>query len=160
MDYPGYQVLAALDVTRVPVAQAVPAAIDVEKVCRRLFMSGVVLDGAPRYAYAKYVRGFLLVGRTRSNDRVWIWSAIGSEVSNDHHPVYDFQFADSGELTRFHIYFEDIAGIEGARWSVVAVVAFIAGMLLLIATFTIVSITRFVGRRLRWLAADRGSSHN
>jgi hypothetical protein len=159
-DYPGYQLLAALDMTRVPIAQGIPAVTDLERVCQRLFRSGVVLDGAPRYAYAKYVRGFVVVGRTPSNERVFIWSAIGGEVSNDHHPVYDLQFADSGELTKSHVYFEDISGIEGARWYVVAAVALIAGTLLLIATFTIVAITRFVARRLRRFAADSGWRHN
>ena len=138
-DYPGYQLLAALEITRIPTAPGIPIAKDVETVCDRLFRSGVVLNGAPGYEYARFVRGFMVVGRTVSNQRRWIWSAIGGEVSNDHHPVYDLEFSDGGALTRSHVYFEDIAGIEGTRWYVVSVVSFIAGTLLFTVTLAIVS---------------------
>ena len=53
-------------------------------------------------------------------------SGIGGEVANDHHAVYDLQFSDSGVATRVNVDYEDIAGIEGARWYVVAVIVFVA----------------------------------
>jgi len=68
-----------------------------------LFASGIVLSGAPEYRYARFVRGFVVGGRTRADEHVSIWSAIGGEVSNDHHPVYDLQFSDGGVLTRSHL---------------------------------------------------------
>jgi hypothetical protein len=113
-----------------------------------LFASGIVLSGAPGYNYARFVRGFAVSGRTRAGERAWIWSAIGGEVSNDRHPVYDLMFSNSGTLTRSHLYFEDIAGFEGLRWHVVAVVVFIAGALLFTVIISIVVTARFVARRL------------
>jgi hypothetical protein len=158
-DYPGYQLLAALEVTQLPIAQAILADRDANMLCQGLFASGIVLSGAAGYEYARYVRGFVVNGRTRSGERVWIWSAIGGEVSNDHHPVYDLEFSNSGTLTRSHLYFEDIAGFEGTRWYVICIVVFVAGALLFAAIFSIVVTARFVTRRLRRLAAGSGR-HN
>jgi len=143
-----------------PMAHGVVVAQDASSICEGLFASGLVLQGAPGYEYARYARGFLVAGRTSSNKRAWILSAIGGEVSNDHHPVYEIQFADGGALTRSHVYFEDIAGIEGARWYVVSAVVFIAGALLFTATLGIVLSARFVARRLTRFAADSGWRHN
>lgn len=154
-DYPGYQLLAALESVQLPVTQVDARERDLETVCERLNRSGVVVEGAPGYAYAGYVRGFLIHGRTVSNERTWIWSAIGGEVSNDHHPVYDLQFVN-GALTRSHVYFEDIAGIEGVRWYFVAAVVFAPGALLLIAALLVASIARVARRRLTRVAVDSG----
>jgi hypothetical protein len=75
-------------------------------------------------------------------------------VTYEVHPVYDLMFSSSGTLTRSHFYFEDIAGLEGLRWHIVAVVVFIAGALLFTAIFSIVVTARFVTRRL---TGNRGS---
>lgn len=152
-DYPGYQLLAALQATRTPIPQDGPIASRVEQVCDRLFRSGVVLEGDPGYQYARFVRGFLVVGRTRSNEPTVIWSAIGGEVSNDHHPVYDLQFAGSGRLMRSHVYFEDVAGIEGLRWWVVSLLVFVVGVVFLVAAWVAISVMGFAARRLRKSAA-------
>src|SRR3954462_11228632 len=70
-DTPGYQVLAALDLTRILLSQGIVAAADASKVCDGLFKSGGVLQGAPAYEYARFVRGFLVAARTPSHERVW-----------------------------------------------------------------------------------------
>jgi hypothetical protein len=79
-------------------------------------------------------------------------SAIGGEVSNDHHAVYDLQASDTGAVRKVHVYYEDIAGIEGVRWYVVAGVVFVAGTLFLTALF-ILSSGRLAARGLGRLAA-------
>jgi len=75
-------------------------------------------------------------------------SAIGGEVSNDHHAVYDLQASDTGAVRNVHVYYEDIAGIEGVRWYVVAGVVFVAGTLFLTALFILVSSGRLAARGL------------
>ena len=154
-DYPGYQVRAAVDATRLPVSTNLFSAADASKACTGLFASGAVVDPAPGYngPYARYIRGFLVDGRKPSGERVWIFSGIGGEVANDHHAVYDLQFSDSGAVTKVHVYYEDIAGIEGVRWYVVAVIVFVAGMLLLASLFIVVSSGRFAAKQLTRLAA-------
>jgi len=139
-DYPGYQVLAAVEATRLPISTAVFTPADANKACTGLFDSGVVVGPKPGYEgpYARYVRGFLVDGRTTSGERVWIMSAIGGAVSNDHHAVYDLRFSDSGAVRNVHVYYEDIAGIEGARSYVVAGVVFVAGTLFLGTLFLLV----------------------
>jgi len=155
-DYPGYQVLAAVEATRLPISTGVLTPADANKACTGLFESGAVVAATPGYGgpYARYIRGFLVDGRTRSGERVWIMSAIGGAISNDHHPVYDVQFSDNGAVRRVHVYYEDIAGIEGVRWYVVAGVVFVAGTLFLAALFIVVSSGRFAARRLGRLAAN------
>ena len=152
-DYPGYQLLAALEDTRRTIARDAVVDRDANKLCEGLYASGIVLSGAPGYKYARFVRGFVVSGPTEAGERVWIWSAIGGEVSNDHHPVYDLMFSSGGTLTRSHLYFEDVAGLEGLRWHIVSVVVFIAGALLVTAIFSIVEAARFVARRLTRSAA-------
>jgi len=154
-DYPGYQVLAAVEATKLPVSTKVFDVGDANKVCAGVYASGVVVDPTPGFSgpYARHIRGFLVDGRTRSGERVWIFSGIGGEVSNDHHAVYDLQFSDSGAVMKVHVYYEDIAGIEGLRWYPVAVFVFVAGTLFLAALFIVVSTGRFAARRLARLAA-------
>jgi hypothetical protein len=152
-DYPGYQLLAALQALRTRIPQDGAIASRLEQVCDYLFRSGVVLEGDPGYQYARFVRGFLVMGRTRSNEPTLIWTAIGGEVSNDHHPVYDLQFTGSGRLTRSHVYFEDIAGIEGIRWWVVSLVVFVIGLALLMAAWAAMFVMGLAVRRFRKGAA-------
>lgn len=148
-DYPGYQLLAALELAGTALPQATVSAADGQRLCDALFESGAVVKGDPGYEYASSVRGFVVTGPTASGARAWIWSAIGGEVSNDHHPVYDLEFSDASVLTRSHVYFEDVAGIEGARWHLVAIVVFLGGTLLLTAGFVVVSIVMWMTRVAR-----------
>src|SRR5262249_17183787 len=154
-DYPVYEVLAAVEATRLPVATDIFGAADAKKACAGLFASGAVVDSTPGYTgpYARYIRGFLVDGRKPSGERVWIFSGIGGEVANDHHAVYDVQFSDTGAVTKVHVYYEDIAGIEGVRWYVVAVIVFAAGTLFLAALFIVVTSGRFVAKRVARLTA-------
>ena len=81
--------LAAVEATRLPTSTGVLTLADANKACTGLFESGAVVRATPGYEgpYARYIRGFLVDGRTASGERVWIMSAIGGEVSNDHHAV-------------------------------------------------------------------------
>ena len=69
------------------------------------------------------------------------------------HAVYDLQFSDSGAVTKVDVYYEDIAGIEGVRWYVVAVIVFVAGTLFLAVLFIVATSGQFVVKRVARLAA-------
>jgi hypothetical protein len=153
--YPGYQLYAALHLAGIPVlqtAQTAPAPPAVQPICDRLFESSFIVNGDPGYQYARFIRGALVTGNRRSGEHTAILSAIGGEVSNDHHPVYDVQFVDPGsqqwQPLRHHVYFEDIAGVEGARWYVAFLFVFVAGTLFLTAASLAIVTVRFGARRL------------
>jgi hypothetical protein len=86
--------------------------------------------------------------------------AVSDLTDDDLGAVYHLQFSDKGALTRGHVYYEDIAGIEGARWYVVAVLVFVAGAVLSTATLAFLSIGRFVARGVARFAAGMRASHD
>jgi hypothetical protein len=138
-DYPGGQLWAAIHATSKPVGRANVAPTMVQAICDDLFSSGFVVDGDPGYPLTRRLQGHLAAGRSRKGEQLHIVSLLGGEMSNDHHPVYDVEFMQTGSerrrVTRHHAYFEDIAGIEGMRWFPMAVWTFLAGMLVLGATY-------------------------
>jgi hypothetical protein len=150
-----YLILERAPTLRLPISTGVLTLADANKACTGLFESGAVVRATPGYEgpYARYIRGFLVDSRTASGERAWIMSAIGGEVSNDHHAVYDLQVSDTGAVRKVHVYYEDIAGSEGVRWYVVAGVVFVAGTLFLTALFILMSSGRLAARGLGRLAA-------
>ena len=79
--------------------------------------------GEPGYTRAKELRGIVIEARSHDNRHLLFAGVQGGEVSNDHHPYYEFLFAsDSSDgpwvLISFHRFYFDVAGIEGLEWPV------------------------------------------
>ena len=81
-----------------------------------------------------------------AGQRLAILSAKSGELSNDHYGLYDVRFAESQptrwHATAHHVYFEDIAGVEGLRWWVAAIDLFIAGTLVVVMLMVAWSLVR------------------
>ena len=94
--------------------------------------STLLLDGEPGYPFAKRLNGFAAFGPSRSGETLVVLALKGSEVSNDHYPVFDFVYAcgvteERCRLVRQNLYFEDVAGIEGFRWYSASLAALLIG---------------------------------
>jgi hypothetical protein len=154
-DYPGCQLLAVLHAAGHRVPAVTPAASAAQPLCDELLRSRFIVDAEPGYEYARFVRGFLALGTRRSGDHVAVLSAIGGEVSNDHHAVYDVEFVERGaqrwEVLRHDQYFEDIAGLEGMRWFPIGFSFFTGGLALAAAASLVVWSARFSAKQLRRL---------
>jgi hypothetical protein len=88
--------------------------------------SPVLVKGDSGYNRALELRGHAAGGPVRSGETLVALALDGWDVSNDHRPLYDFVFACSSSgadcrTIRQQQYFEDVAGIEGARWPILSV---------------------------------------
>jgi hypothetical protein len=85
----------------------------------------MLFDGVPGYPYARELRGLIVLAKGVDGNEYVLAALNGGQVSNDHYPQYHLLFrVDSGalRLVSSDRYFQDFAGIEGARWWTFAVV--------------------------------------
>lgn len=96
------------------------------RVAEDVMGSGLVVSGEAGYFRARELHGVVAVGRDDGGRDLVLAYFTGGEVSNDHHPAYQFVFssAGDGELTTIDQawHFFDVAGIEGVEWPAVFVV--------------------------------------
>jgi hypothetical protein len=148
-----FAALADAGILKVP-ATVDPA--DARGICGATQDAAFIVPAEPGYPYGRRISGFLVIGRTAPGRRVAILSAKSGELSNDHYALYDVRFAQT-ERPRWRpaahsLHFEDIAGIEGARWWVAAIFFFIVGMFLLMVVAAVIGLVR-LGRRVVHLAS-------
>lgn len=123
---------------------------------RVLDETGRIEAGEPGYGDARKLDGVVVEGVGRDGRPLIFVGVRGGEVSNDHHPYYEFLFArDSPDgrprLLSFQRFYYDVAGIEGAEWPVFfPVLAFLS----LIPTIPIQGFLVWRGRRRSARAGD------
>ena len=148
---------------------AVPAKAIPERLLRTIekhvALSDVLVDGEPGYPYARRLNGYAAVGRAHSGGLLVVLALNGSEVSNDHYPVFDFAYSckDVGNpcrLIKKNFYFEDIAGIEGFRWYWASFLAFVLGIGLAGVVFALWGIGFAVGRLVMRLKPPGGLTNS
>lgn len=88
---------------------------------RALDETGRLEVGEPGYDEAKHLAGVAIEAKDRDGRPIVFVGVGGGEVSNDHHPYYEFLFTTDPserrwELLSFHRTYYDVAGIEGAEW--------------------------------------------
>jgi hypothetical protein len=98
----------------------------------------MLFDGDPGYPYARELRGLIVLAKGVDGNEYVLAALNGGQVSNDHYPQYHLIFrVDGGSLRVISSerYFQDFAGIEGARWwtfAVVLAVFLVPGALLVV----------------------------
>jgi hypothetical protein len=118
--------------------------------------SGRLEDGEPGYDHAKELSGIVVEAIGRDGRPLLFVGVRGGEVSNDHHPYYEFVFTrDSAaghlKLVSTQHFYYDLAGIEGLEWPVFLPVLTIAS---LIPTLTTQGFLLWRGRRRRMRLGD------
>jgi hypothetical protein len=128
---------------------------------KQVAASELLVDGEPDYPFAKRLNGFAAIGPARSGDTLVVLALKGSEMSNDHYPVFDFAYVcgvreDRCRLIQQNLYFEDVAGIEGFRWYWASLAVLFVGVAVVVPAFgfwcLLVGVKRFI-RRLKSRAA-------
>jgi hypothetical protein len=111
----------------------------------------LLYDGAPGYHdHATDLRGIVLVAKGKSDQHYLFVGVTGGQVSNDHHPYYEFLFDlpdHDSELVLLSCnrFFYDVAGVEGLDGLAVWPVFFLAGMVIVVlvgALLSVISILR------------------
>lgn len=98
----------------------------------------MLFDGEPGYRSARDLRGLIVLAKGVDGNDYVLAALNGGEVSNDHYPQYHLIFRVDGGALRLvssDRYFQDFAGIEGARWwmfAVVLAVVLVPGALLVV----------------------------
>jgi hypothetical protein len=111
--------------------------------------TGRIEEGEPGYWGAKNLRGLVVEALGRDGSRLVFVGVWGGEVSNDHHPYYEFLFttdSPDGQLRLLSTqrFYYDVAGIEGIEWPVFFSVLAIAS---LIPTLVVQGVLLRRGRR-------------
>jgi hypothetical protein len=94
-----------------------------EGLYQALESTGRLENGAHRYVHAKELSG-IVVEALEQNGRPLLFVAVrGGEVSNDHHPYYEFLFTTDSpgappKLLSSQRFYYDVAGMEGVEWPV------------------------------------------
>jgi hypothetical protein len=88
-----------------------------------LLATGRLEASEPPYTNGKQLGGIVVEAISRDGRPVLFVGAHGGEVSNDHHPYYEFLFARDAngrpaQLLSFQRFYYDVAGIEGIEWPV------------------------------------------
>jgi hypothetical protein len=95
--------------------------------------TGRIEEGEPGYWGAKNLRGLVVEALGRDGSRLVFVGVWGGEVSNDHHPYYEFLFTTDSpdgqlKLLSTQRFYYDVAGIEGIEWPVFFLVLAIASL--------------------------------
>jgi hypothetical protein len=88
--------------------------------------ANLLLGGGPDYPDTKSLFGYAGTAKLQDGADVVFAAVMGSEYANDHYPYYEVVFEQRPEglvIINSLWFFEDIAGIEGARWYGVSVLA-------------------------------------
>jgi hypothetical protein len=85
--------------------------------------TGWLEDGEPGYADAKRLSGIVVEALDQDGRPLLFVGVCGGEVSNDHHPYYEFLFTTDSlgapaKLLSSQRFYYDVAGIEGLEWPV------------------------------------------
>ena len=101
--------------------------------------SGLLEDGEPGYGDAKELSGIVVEALGRDGRPLLFVGVRGGEVSNDHHPYYEFLFTrDSAaghlKLLSSQRFYYDLAGAEGLEWPIFLPVLTIASLIPTLAT--------------------------
>ncbi len=85
--------------------------------------TGRLEAGEPGYDHAKDLRGVVIEAEGSDGQPLLFVGVQGGEVSNDHHPYYEFLFsgpnpAGAWKLLSAQRFYFDVAGIEGMEWPV------------------------------------------
>jgi hypothetical protein len=105
---------------------------------KQVAASELLVDGEPGYLFAKRLNGFAAIGPARSGDTLVVLALKGSEMSNDHYPVFDFAYVcgereERCRLVQQTLYFEDVAG--GFRWYWASLAALFVGVAVVVPAF-------------------------
>jgi hypothetical protein len=116
-EFPFLQAVVALqDRGLLPIEARAPEWLDPSGFYRAVVDTGLLIQGDPGYDQSRCFGGYVIELVLPSGDTRLLLTAGGPQVSNDHHPYYEFLFRRLGNklsLERHRIFYYDIAGIEG-----------------------------------------------
>jgi hypothetical protein len=143
------RILAALDdLGELPAEPERMPETDLARLYHTLKTTQLLHLGAPGYDRAGELVGIAVVADARDGQRVLIVGVAGGEVSNDHHPYYEFLFrlpeeGTSPILLSSRRFYYDVAGYEGLHGpriflvilppAMIALVVVVAGLSILSA---------------------------
>jgi len=91
----------------------------------KLRQSGIIVTSEKGYNSSNFILGYIAVGKRKNGNNLVAIAIKGGQESNDHYPQYNvvYEMDDFGNFVLLNqdVYFEDTAGIEGARAYLVAV---------------------------------------
>lgn len=158
-DYPNERGFAALVEAGIRTAPATVSRADAQAICDATQAATFLVAAEPGYRYGRHISALLVTGMTASGQHVAILSAKSGELSNDHFGLYDVRFAESPparwHANAHHVYFEDIAGIEGARWWFAAIVFFLTTPMVLLTLVSVARMAQLAGTTILRLSRGR-----
>lgn len=114
--------------------------------------SGIEAKSEEGYDSSRYVYCDMAIGKDKLNNNIVIMSAHGGEKSNDHYPqynvVYNVDASGNFQLIKKDIYFEDVAGVEGARAHIIAVVFIVLWTIFLAIIFVVLAEAKYLFKNM------------
>ncbi len=115
-------------------------------VANAIYNCGIIDSGEMSSDFGKILNGIIVEYQTRDNERYLFAGLAGLEISNDHHPFYEFLFSENNGLVllKNQRYYYDSAGFEGAEYtSLSPIFAMLLTVLSVVATILILLVRYF-----------------
>ncbi len=116
------------------------------KVANSIYSSGIIDNGEMSMDFGKILNGIIVEYQTKDNEQYLFAGLAGQEISNDHHPFYEFLFKEINgvELIKKQRYYYDFAGVEGLEYTFISpLFALLLTILSIVATIFILSVRYF-----------------
>lgn len=114
----------------------------VDAVVREFLHRGLTVNSSHGYNSDRQLHGLVMSFVSRDGRPLTLIAARGGQVSNDHYPYYEALFDDKMDLVQSHMFYFDVAGMEGAEgWPVLILSSIVAGILTVFAPLFHMSIS-------------------
>ena len=129
-------------------------ATDLARLYHTLETTQLLRQGSPGYDRATELTGIAVLADAQEGQRFLIVGVTGGEVSNDHHPYYEFLFrlpdgSPDPILLSHRSFYYDVAGYEGLHGPRLWLVIFPPAVIALAAVTVVVSVTDVIRVRRR-----------
>ena len=120
-----------------------------------IYNSSIIDKGEMSLDFSRILNGIIVEFQTEHNDKFLFTGLCGQEISNDHHPFYEFLFKETVKglvLLKKQRFYYDVAGIEGMEYtSVSPAFSFLLTIILLIAMTPFLIVRYFKQRKVQTL---------
>jgi hypothetical protein len=159
-DFPQIRALVGLDARGLlPSATKAPEWLDTSVLEKAVADTGMLVHGEAGYRQTGCYGGYLIEINLPAKESRLLLTAVGPEVSNDHHPFYEVVFRREGMRLipeRSRVTFFDIAGIEGFEWPILHAAFVMLCLLLAGCGWGVLSTARTAASFIAWRRRTRG----
>ena len=127
----------------------------VDAVLQEFLRRDLAVESSRGYHSNAELHGVVMSFVSRAGEPRTLLVARGGQVSNDHYPFYEALFDDKMNLVRSHMFYFDVAGLEGPDgWPTLLMVSFLMGLLIMFIV-SLVTVVYWLGVIVRNIIGRR-----